>query len=326
VTEANEICSKSDPLRDEAIDWVVRLKTSELRETDIEALRCWRNQSRRHEEAFTAALRLWRNLGVAARELADEEVAQTAAERFPSRFLGRRGVLASALGAGIAGYFIVKPPLGMWPSLAEFSADCRTRKGEQRRVVVADDISVQMNTQTSLTIRSMRDGPEITIVSGEAEITKIGRPGTLLHIVAADGRVTVARAKFNARCVDGLVAVTCIEGSIDIEQKGRSVLLMPDHQVSYSSHGLSRPVHVDPHEATSWRSGILIFRDRSLFEVVDEVNRYRPGRIFVTSVELGRRVVNGTFYVGRLDDFIDQVRQLFGARVRSLPGGLTLLS
>lgn len=325
MTETDEICSESDLLR-EALDWVVCLKTSELREVDIEALRCWRDQSRRHEEAFMTALRLWRNLGVAARELADEEIARTVAHRPPSRCLGRRGVLAGALGAGMAGYFIVRPPLGMWPSLAELSADYRTSKGEQRSVALAGDIFVQMNTQTSLAIRSLQDGHEITIVSGEVAIAKTGSPGALLRVVAADGQVTAEQAKFNARCVDGQVSVTCIEGSIAVEQKGRSVRLQPDHQVSYSSRGLSPPVRVDPHEATSWRSGILIFHDRMLLEVVDEVNRYRPGRIVVMNTDLGRRVVNGTFYVGRLDDFIDQVRQLFGARVRLLPGGLTLLS
>jgi transmembrane sensor len=71
---------------------------------------------------------------------------------------------------------------------------------------------------------------------------------------------------------------------------------------------------------------MLIFHDRLLSDVVDEVNRYRPGRIVIMNAELGRRVVNGTFYMGRLDDFIDQVQQLFGARVRSLPAGLILLS
>jgi len=329
VTEADKICSESDPLRDEALDWVVRLKTSELRGADLEALRRWRDQSPRHEEAFVAAVRLWRNLGVAARELAEEEFSgTTAAEapRFPARSIGRRGVLGGAVAAGVAGYLLVKPPLGMWPSLAELSADYRTSKGEQRSIVLTGDISVQMNTQTSIAVRSLQDQPEITIVSGEAVIAKSGAAGAPLRVTAANGRMTAAQAKFNAKCVDGLVAVTCIEGSVDVEYHRRTVRLQADRQISYSPRGFSAPINVDPQEAASWRSGILIFRDRSLFEVVEEVNRYRPGRIVVTSSELGRRVVNGTFYVGRLEDFIDQVRQLFGAKVQSLPAGLILLS
>ncbi len=243
----------------------------------------------------------------------------------PVEFLARRAVLGGAI-AGVGGYLLVKPPLGLWPSLGELSADYRTGKGEQRSFVLKDDVSVQMNTETSLALRSAEDGPEIVIISGEAAITKTGASGTPLRVLAADGRLTTERASFDTRCVGGRVAVTCVEGSIDVQQNQQSVRLQADHQVSYSSQGLSAPVHVDPAEATSWRSGILVFHDRALSEVVDEINRYRPGRIVIMNAELGRRVVNGAFYVKRLDDFLDQVQQLFGARVRSLPAGLTLLS
>jgi len=328
VTEANEMSSESASLRNEAFDWIVRLKASELFEADVEALRHWRNQSLEHEEAFRAAMRLWRNLGVAAREIADEEAVRAAAcdaARPPRRVLARRAVLGGAI-AGVGGYLLVKPPLGLWPSLGELSADYRTGKGEQRSFVLKDDVSVQMNTETSLALRSAEDGPEIVIISGEAAITKTGASGKPLRVLAADGRLTTERASFDTRCVGGRVAVTCVEGSIDVQQNQHSVRLQADHQVSYSSKGLSAPVHVDPAEATSWRSGILVFHDRALSEVVDEINRYRPGRIVIMNAELGRRVVNGAFYVKRLDDFLDQVQQLFGARVRSLPAGLTLLS
>jgi transmembrane sensor len=71
---------------------------------------------------------------------------------------------------------------------------------------------------------------------------------------------------------------------------------------------------------------MLVFHNKPLAEVVEEIHRYRPGRIVVTNDELGRRVVNGTFRRDQLDSFVAQVQQLFGAKVTSLPAGLTLLS
>jgi transmembrane sensor len=44
------------------------------------------------------------------------------------------------------------------------------------------------------------------------------------------------------------------------------------------------------------------------------------------NADLKRRVVNGTFQIDKLGDFVAQVQQLFGAEVRSLPGGVVLLS
>ncbi len=68
------------------------------------------------------------------------------------------------------------------------------------------------------------------------------------------------------------------------------------------------------------------FTTRPLAEVIEEINRYRPGRIVITNSDLARRVVNGTFRRDQLDTFIAQVQQLFGAKVTTLPAGLTLLS
>lgn len=64
---------------------------------------------------------------------------------------------------------------------------------------------------------------------------------------------------------------------------------------------------------------------RPLQKVVDEINRYRPGRIIITNSELGRRIVTGSFRQDQLGGFVAQVQQLFGAKAVSLPGGLMLL-
>jgi transmembrane sensor len=85
-------------------------------------------------------------------------------------------------------------------------------------------------------------------------------------------------------------------------------------------------VAFDPESLTAWQSGLLIFHNQTLTSVVDQINRYRPGKIIVVSADLRRRLVNGRFQIGKLDDFVAQVEQLFDAKVTSLPGGLVILS
>ena len=210
-------------------------------------------------------------------------------------------------------------------NVVELSADYRTGKGEQRRIVLTDDISLALNTQTSIVVRSTPQEARIELISGEATIATNRTSSNPLVVDATDGRMVVARARFNALCEEGVVRVTCIEGEVDVEWRKQAVRLQPRQQVSYSPEGLGVSVSVDPTAATAWQERLLIFRDRPLAEVIDEVNRYRPGRIIVTNSELARRLVNGTFHLDRLDDVVAQVRQLFGARVTSLPGGVVLL-
>ena len=44
------------------------------------------------------------------------------------------------------------------------------------------------------------------------------------------------------------------------------------------------------------------------------------------NADLKRRLVNGTFQINKLENFVAQVQQLFGVQATSLPGGVVLLS
>jgi len=318
-----------DPLLDEALDWIVRLKTGAPTRADVMALQRWREQDPAHEAAFKAAARLYRHAGIAARELAGEPatpatVVPMAAR--PRRIMTRRAMLGGAVAAAAASYMVVHPPLGLWPSLEELSADYRTGKGEQRHVVVAPNVSLELNTQTSVALRGAQDETRIELISGEASVAAKLGPSKSLVMLAGDGRITASQADFNARCIDGVVAVACLGGAVTVTHGGKTVELRPSEQVSYSSTGMDAAAPVEADQVLAWRSGLIIVRDRPLASVVDEVNRYRSGKIIVTNAELRRRVVNGTFQLDRLDHFVAQVEQLFGARVTSLPGGVVLLS
>src|SRR5580698_6775690 len=123
--------AQPDVLLDEALDWVVRLKTGAPTRADVEQLQRWRAQSPAHEEAFKTAARIFRNAGIAAQELDDQPIAidaALAAQRSSPKIPARRAFLGGAIAAAAAGYLVVRPPLGLWPSLEELSADYRTGK------------------------------------------------------------------------------------------------------------------------------------------------------------------------------------------------------
>lgn len=317
-------------LRETAMDWVLLLRSGRATTDDAEALRSWCRQSAAHETAFTHAKRTFRDLGAIGNELERRNTQPYAARlsQGSRAVLSRRGMLGGALAASVAGYMVVHPPLGIWPSLQELSAGYRTGKGEQRDVAITENVSVKLNTQTSLSVLSSGNSPRIELISGEAAVTTSRGPSTPLVVVAGNGHVSSTHAEFNLRCIDGVVRATCIDGSMTVVQGGRSLQLGRGQQVSYSAAepmgALASPA--DAQRATAWREKLLVFHDQPLIDVVGEVNRYRPGKIVVTNTSLGKRLVNGTFHTDQLDDFIAQVRQLFRADVRSLPGGIVLLS
>ncbi len=327
-----------DELLDEALDWTARLKAGEPTRADVEAFKHWRSQSPAHEEACRSAARVWRNAAIAAKELGTEASAvaipaireqrghRPASPAWrPSRRMVLGGGIAAAAAASLT-YAVVDPPFGLWPSLQELSADYRTGKGERRKIDVASGVSIELNTQTSLALRPAQNDTQVELISGEASVAANRAPSMPLVMLAANGRISAAHADFNARCLDGAVSVACLDGVVDIELADKSVRLRKGEQVAYSAAGIVPLAAVDVDQVSAWQNGLLIFRDRTLGDVVEEVNRYRPGRIIVTSAEIKRRVVNGTFQIDKLDHFVPQVQQLFGAHATSLPGGVVLLS
>ena len=313
----------------EALAWVIRLHSGDATSDDAAALQQWRAKCPEREAAFRDAVRLWRTFGDATRRLVAEKqkVRLYPGARAPRKLVSRRGLIGGAIAASLGGaYFAVRPPLGLWPSLGELSADYRTAKGEQRSITLSDDVSLKLNTQTAVAVRSMKDDAHIELVSGEASIMAKCAGASPLVVDAAGGRITALRANFNVRCLDGGVSVSCIDGAVDVELKGRLVRITSDQQVSYSAAtGLGAALPVDPDQATAWQKHLLIARDWRLRRLVDEINRYRPGKIIIMDARLGNRQVTGTFHLDHLDDFIGQAQGLFGASVRSLPGGVVLL-
>lgn len=293
----------------------------------------WRRRSAEHEAAFRDAVVLWRSSGEAVRKISEQggTLGSLRSEPRVSRASVSRRLLiggATAAAASLAtGYLVTRPPLGLWPSLEELSADYRTAKGERRNVALADGVSLTLNTQTSIAVRPRSGASSIELLSGEAAVKAARDTSQPLVIDAAGGQISATHATFNVKCLDGTVSVSCLDGVVEIAWSGSWVRLAKERQLSYSREaGLMPETRADIEQTRAWQDGLLIVRDWSVQRVIKEINRYRPGRIVVMNERLGERMISGTFHLDDLDGFIAQVHSLFGASAQALPGGIVLLS
>lgn len=314
-----------ESLRREAWTNLLHITSGHATKADVAALKDWCAQSPRHAEAFAQVSGRWRAFGAAV-----ENVAQTgrplAGDVRTGALIGRRVFLAGALGASAAGAAIMisRPPMHLWPSLGEFAADYRTVTGERRHIALAARASVDMNTRTSLNVRAASDGgDQIELIGGEAAFATRSRP---VEVIARNGRAWADDAQFSVRHNESDVCVTCLEGVVHVQQEGRSATLQKKQQVVYDGRNLGHVQNVDPIVLTAWREGELLFQNEPLARVLEEVNRYRPGRIILVNEALGQRRFTAQFKLDRLEVVITQLKAAFGARVVSLPGGVVLVS
>ena len=313
----NDSHASDGDIEEQARQWLVRLRSGQASEADAQAFARWRAQSPRHARAARELGQLWRGLRLAAPALA-----RAPARRAPS--LGRRAFLGGALAAGVA-LLAVRPPLALWPSVGDLAADYRTGTGEQRQLALAGGAQVRMNTQTRLNLRGAGDAAFIELLAGEAQIVADGHDACT--VLAGGARLQARAASFNVRCLPGgEVELSCLEGRVEVDHPLRRTTLSASQRLRYDPAALHLAAPADSAAVLAWRRGLLLFNDTPLAQVVDELNRYRPGRIFVQSEELGLRRVQAQFSIDKLDVALALIRDLYGARLTYLPGNLVLLS
>lgn len=330
MIEWNDELMVDEALIREGDAWVLLMTSGAATHADADALRAWRRRSPAHEQAFREAVRLRDAVrAVAAAERAGPEpsVISLSAHRKPRQTdLDRRALLTGAVAASAAGVavFAGGRMAGIW---GLEPADFATAKGERRTIALADGVSAELNTMTRMARRPEVGVNGLELLDGEVLLAAaLPADAAPLVALAADGRAIARQARFILRCDDTDVSVTCLSGEVLVEVGGKRHRVGAEQRLSYSGSTIHTLERVDTDVATAWRRGELVFRQEPLRNVIAEVNRYRPGRIVIASAALRERRINGTFFLGQLDEVIEQVRAGLGARVTRLPGDVVVLA
>lgn len=220
-----------------------------------------------------------------------------AATSSDSRRSGRRGLFGIAASSALAICLIMAIVL----SRSQWS-DYITETGEQRRIVLPDGSSVDLNTQSHMRV-SLRPGSrEVDLLSGEAMfniqhdasrpfrvhvqgkiIEDLGtqfsvylRPDASTTVSVVDGRVQIRLNRSE------IGSTTTPEATAGIPSKlpSMSTQLSAGEQVHISPSGESmKRSTVDVAEVASWREHRLLFENAQLSEVAAEFNRYNKRQL-----------------------------------------------
>jgi transmembrane sensor len=326
MTQQADLDEGLSPLTAEALRWVVRLTSGEATQADAAAFARWRSQGPGHEAAFLEAVafrRIARTMDLPPPSTTATVVPFRAAAAPP---LSRRAMFGAggAVAASLAAWMVARPPLGLWPSLAELAADHRTGRGERRTLAPAAGVAVELNARSALSITA--GGHGLHLIDGEAFVAVSEAHPLPFAVAAGPMRLELRAASLNVSASERGACVTCLAGVVDAEARGAAVRLTAGQQLSVRSDGGARVARVNPQYAAAWRRGLLIFHQTPLAEAVESVNRYRDGKIILASDTLAERPVNGLFHTDQIADAVGQIQQLLHLSATRLPGGVVLLA
>jgi transmembrane sensor len=315
TAESQQEIETVEPALLEAMAWLARAGTGGMSDTDTAALKHWRDRTPEHDRAYEMA----RTFQMAA--LAMPKNARIVP--LPKKATSRRAFLAggTAIAASVAGFMAVKPPLGLWPSLADLMSDHRTGIGERLAFAPATGVQFELNTRTSVSLEDRANG--VRIIDGEAFVQIADRPADF-KVITTQATLSTKDGRFNVRTLGGQLSVACISGQVACDANGAGAILRAGDQLAVSDAGQQR-TKVDMETVMAWRRGLLIFRGTPLSEVVAEINRYRAGRIILADAKIGKRPVIGIFHTAHIENTVNQIRQLLAVSMIRLPGGVVLI-
>ena len=320
----------SGEAEDIAIAWFSRERSGEMTAQEGADLQAWLEADSAHAEAYAAVSETWVDVGLVREDPQVMAMRERwrASEQERRRRVVLRGIAASVMAAVLGGGALAGWQYATGPRpLADRTF--QTALGEQSVVTLPDGSEVTLNTNTVLRTRAAEGKRLVYLERGQAffEVAKdAGRP----FVVTAAGRtVTALGTAFDVRLDEGAFKVTLVEGKVRVEAVAakatpggagpRSMKVQATEMVAGSQlvapddeHWRLTPANVL--NETSWTRGQLVFENRPLGEVVEELNRYSARKMIIADASLNTLPVSGTFKVGDVDRFIHALEAYHFAR------------
>lgn len=308
-----------DPVVDKAADWFVRLQNTETDDTVRQEFQKWLLQDPRHEFEFQTFRDIW---GATA---FDEAVAALNPKTMGHQRSHAWTVCGGAVAACIA--LIV----GLWQGpdfVVAWQADYMTAPGDQSAVVLPDGSSMLLNTDTAVTIDFQDGRRHVRLLKGEAFFDVKHDQTHPFHVASGYGDVAVKGTAFSVRTDSEETKVILERGRVDVVclcASGTEVQLLPGQTVTASAKMLSPISNLDADRALAWRNGRITFDDVQLVQVISELSRYYPGRIFIASNRAKQLVVSGNYRLDNIEGAISMLADVAGVSMTRLPGGVIIL-
>ena len=175
-----------------------------------------------------------------------------------------------------------------------------TAPGEQRSFTLPDGSRIRLGGDTALFARFTAEARTIELERGEAFFWVQHNPRQPFVVAAAGGTTTAIGTAFEVRRYATRVEVWVQEGAVEVAPlqdvtpdasfsdeatRWSSLRVAGGEEMTYTAQGeATAPHHPDPRVTAAWSEGHLvplIYRGRTLQEVIDEVQSYSRRRIMV---------------------------------------------
>lgn len=310
----------------EARDWVVRLTSGKVNESDLDSFHAWRNCHPEHRAAFERERLFWRQLEA----LPVEAPPTPAAKQQP--VLGRRGLLVGGAALAATGLMLA-PRLHRW-WISDFVAPV----GEQMTLSLPDGSSAYLNSGSALRVAYGPDLRLVALTSGEAEFSvKPAKDGLPFRLAMLGGNTDMFVGRFVARIEDNSATISISEEHAEVfgpaEERAQAadfpdaVRISKNQQTTYSLGEVpTTPIGADMELTLAWRQQKIIFEGKAFSGAIEEIGRYLREPVFLRPGIDRNLPVSGIFSTRAPIAALEALAKTQALTVRRIPGVAILVT
>lgn len=285
---------------EQAIEWLVRLRSGEATPGDHRLFDHWIQCDDRHRAAWNRLVRPIDSAFAAVRQVNEYRPGHNAviAEALSisgTRARSRRSLLRGAFVVG--GVAVGTAAVGqLFAAIEDSLADFRTGTGERRRVDLPDGSTLTLNARSALDWASSSEGRRsASLRSGEVLVDVSADRDAPFMLQFRDGLVWVPpqsrRARFLVKQYPQRSLVVALDQGVHIGTRTNGVeqALVADEGVWIEGASIA-PAVDRVAGVSSWTHGHFTADDRPLGEVIDAISAYRPGFVRISSEAAVMRV------------------------------------
>lgn len=319
-------------IAEQAADWVIQLDLSEGSASTRAELEAWLALSAEHLAAFEHAQDLWDDMSAAASPRAEaasrrrgpgyqDRVTATAPfrkHRRPMRYAIAAAICLAVVGSAESIRIDIE---------ARYFSDAYSAIGEIREVSLPDGTHLHLNSNSAVDFNFSRSERQVKLIKGGAAFDIAPGDNRPFVVQVGDAKINDIGTVFQVSLNQQKTTVGVSQGQVQIVSPGGTANLSAGQKILFSEgQPLGRLQAFDSYSETAWQRGHLIFVERPLDEVLEELSQYSNGYIVLKTPELGSLKVNGVFNIRDPDHALEAVEQSLKLRSTHYTPLLTVLS
>jgi transmembrane sensor len=335
IDEMDCVLSPAEAIDAEAVAWFVDRDESPERPPELmkdarASFEAWLAESPKHLMAYWRVEAGWDHAGLLTavrppRDLRDGTgIHRMASARREWKFwFGRLGAIAAVLVIGVTTAF---------QFIGRQTVTYSTPVGGNETIALADGSRIELNTDTTLRVSSIRQDREVELVRGEAFFDVKHDPSHPLVVSVGGERVVDLGTAFVVRKDEQFTKIGLVEGSVRLESSGfwlhspLATLMPGDVAVTAADRiAITKGAARELADGLAWRTGKLIFRRATLGEAAAEFNRYNAQKLVVADAATADLRFSSVFPVHGIEAFARVAQKALGLHVERQGGDIVIM-